>query len=45
MTAMGVTAIPRFIVVNPDMTIADIDATRPQSDEAIKQLINSLLAR
>lgn len=45
MTAMGVTAIPRFIIINPDMTIADIDAPRPQSDEAIKQLIDSLMTR
>ncbi len=45
MTAMGVTSIPRFIIINPDMTIADIDAPRPQSDEAIKQLIDSLMTR
>jgi len=43
MTAMGVTGIPRFIVINPDMTIASIDAPRPQNDEKIKEVIDSLL--
>lgn len=43
MSAMGVTGIPRFIVVNPDMTIASIDAPRPQSDAKIKELIDSML--
>lgn len=43
MTAMGVTGIPRFIVINPDMTIASIDAPRPQKDVKIKELIDSML--
>lgn len=43
MTAMGVTGIPRFIVINPDMTIANINAPRPQSDEAVKTLIDGLM--
>lgn len=44
MTAMGVTGIPRFIIINPDMTIASIDAPRPQSEQKIKQQIDGLLA-
>lgn len=45
MTAMGVTGIPRFIVINPDMTIASIDAPRPQSDEKIKAIIDGLASK
>lgn len=42
MTAMGVTGIPRFIIINPDMTIADIDAPRPQTAEKVHAVIDSL---
>lgn len=44
-TAMGVTSIPRFIIINPDMTIAKIDAPRPQNDEKVKAIISELLAK
>lgn len=43
MKSMGVTGIPRFIVINPDMTIASIDAPRPQKDDKIKELIDAML--
>ncbi|MBD5251926.1 MAG: TlpA family protein disulfide reductase [Bacteroides sp.] len=42
MTAMGVTGIPRFIIVNPDMTVARIDAPRPQSADKVQTIIDEL---
>lgn len=45
LTAMGVTGIPRFIIINPDMTLARIDAPRPQSDDKVKAIIDELLAK
>ncbi len=45
MTAMGVNSIPRFIIVNPDMTLARIDAPRPQNAEQVNAIIEELLAK
>ena len=42
MTSLGVTGIPRFIIINPDMTIARIDAPRPQSADQVKAIIDEL---
>lgn len=45
MTAMGVTGIPRFIILHPDMTIAVIDAPRPQKADEVKNIIDSLISK
>ncbi|MDE6370824.1 MAG: redoxin family protein, partial [Duncaniella sp.] len=44
MTALGVNGIPRFIILNPDMTIANIDAPRPQKDAEVKAIIDGMTA-
>lgn len=45
MTKMGVTGIPRFIILNPDMTIAKIDAPRPQNAEKVQVIIDELISK
>lgn len=45
MTALGVNGIPRFIVINPDLTIGDINAPRPQQEKRIIAVIDSIAAR
>lgn len=45
MTAMGVTGIPRFIILNPDLTIAMIDAPRPQKADDVKTIIDTLISK
>lgn len=45
MTKMGVTGIPRFIILNPDMTIAKIDAPRPQNAEKVQAIIDELISK
>lgn len=45
MTALGINGIPRFIIINPDMTIARIDAPRPQSADKVREIIDGILAK
>lgn len=45
MTKMGVTGIPRFIILSPDMTIAKLDAPRPQNAEKVQAIIDELISK